>query len=282
MEALKFTDAAETIVEGIGMPWGGVHNGQDLQGEHFDARTDFAFDWFPKDARPALFQHGLDSAAKSAPVGRVIDYEVKADMGVWVKAQLDASSQYFEAIKELVKAGKLYFSSGSMRHLVETDHKTGAIKRWPWVEISLTPTPANLLATLDFATAEKHFEAAGIKAAFDAARDAMGGKAFDILAGLQAGSLADHAEYAAQIAASLTERTKDLRERRVKEGRVMSGANMQRMADCMATLQQAMDGMTALMDSMTPAKAEAKAQGLRRLQAQLTAMQLRAMTMRLE
>ena len=95
-------------------------------------------------------------------MGRVKAWEIKADTGLWVQAQLDASSEYFEAIGELVRRGKLYFSSGAMSHLVRVDKASGEIKRWPWCELSLTPAPANLYATLDLADAEKHFKAAGL------------------------------------------------------------------------------------------------------------------------
>ncbi len=173
--AVKFADGADDVIEGPGMPFGGPFNGQDAYGEHFTKSTDFALSWFPDDGRPLLYHHGLDSDAAIVPVGRVKGYEIKADIGVWTRAQLDKSSEYFGAIKELVKAGKLFFSSGAMAHLVEVDRKSGEIRRWPWVELSLTPTPANLLATVDFATATKHYKSAGldipesVKATLDAA-----------------------------------------------------------------------------------------------------------------
>ena len=67
---------------------------------------------------------------------------------MWAEAQLDASSHYFQAIKQLIKKGKLYFSSGSLGHLVETDKKSGEILAWPICEVSLTATPSNLFATV--------------------------------------------------------------------------------------------------------------------------------------
>ncbi len=176
MHALKFVPGSDTEIEGLGAPYGGPFNGRDLDGEKFTKSTDFCLDWFP--VRPLIYNHGLDAEAGTSVVGSVKSWEVE-DAGLWVKAQLDKSSQYFDAIKQLVEDGKLFFSSGAMSHLVQKSAKTGEIKRWPWVELSLTPTPANLLATLDFATAEKHFKSAGIdveglKAKMDAAeRDAL-------------------------------------------------------------------------------------------------------------
>ena len=163
--AVRMVDGADDTIEGWGMPFGGPFGGQDLYGEHFTAATDFALSWFPdsgQGSRPLLFHHALDADAGATPVGRVKSFELRADIGMWTQAQLDKSSEYFAAIKEMVKAGRLFFSSGAMAHLVDVDKRSGEIKRWPWVELSLTPTPANLLATVDMATASRHFKSAGL------------------------------------------------------------------------------------------------------------------------
>jgi hypothetical protein len=154
-------DAPDQIV-GWGMPFGGPINGRDLYGTHFSLKTNFCFDWFPTE-HPLLYQHGLDPKTDVAVVGRVKAWETKSD-GVWVQAQLDASSAYHEDIAGLISAGKLYFSSGAMGHLVQEDHKTGEIKRWPWVEMSLTPTPANIYAELEYARVAPHLRSIGIDA----------------------------------------------------------------------------------------------------------------------
>jgi hypothetical protein len=65
------------------------------------------------------------------------------DGGVWVRAQLDARSEYINEIKELVSQDALGFSSGTMGHLVKVSGKTGEILKWALVELSLTPNPAN-------------------------------------------------------------------------------------------------------------------------------------------
>lgn len=155
--------AGDGLVEGIGIPFSGPWlgadgQGRDLYGEYFSARTELCLDWFAE--RPLLYQHGFDSGPQLAPVGRVKAWEVRTD-GVWVQAQLDASSDYFEDIRELIDKGKLFFSSGSVGHLVEMT-RSGEILRWPWVELSLTPTPANLFATIDQPTAEKHWQDSGL------------------------------------------------------------------------------------------------------------------------
>lgn len=144
LDAVKFADPEETIVVGHGIPFDGPFNGgKDLDGEFFTKSTDFCLDWYAD--RPLLFHHGRDKTLERTVIGRVKTHEIQ-DEGVWVEAQLDVSSKYFEAIKRLVKAGKLFFSSGAVPHLVVTDRKSGEIKVWPWIEMTLTPTPSNFLA----------------------------------------------------------------------------------------------------------------------------------------
>ena len=144
--AVKFSDAEETVISGLAAPFDGpFEGGKDLDGEYFTKATDFALNWY--DELPLIFHHGHDPFLETDVVGKVRKRSV-TDAGLWAEAQLDASGKYFAAIRDLIKKGKLYFSSGSVGHLVETDHKSGEILRWPMVELSLTPTPSNLFATV--------------------------------------------------------------------------------------------------------------------------------------
>jgi hypothetical protein len=144
MDAVKFSDVTETTVSGLAAPYGGPFSGRDLDGEFFTKSTDFALDWYAE--IPLLYHHGRDGVMQTTKVGSVKSRELTDD-GVWAEAQLDASNKYFEVIKKLIKAGKLFFSSAAPPHLVQTDTKSGEIRRWPMYELSLTPTPSNLLAT---------------------------------------------------------------------------------------------------------------------------------------
>ena len=139
--AVKFADGTDNIIRGLAVPFGGPFAGnKDISGEDFGPDTDLCLEWFP-DGRPILFHHGLDGAVKTAVVGRQTEIEVD-DEGAWVKAQLDKRSRYYSRVKQLIDAQALGFSSGAMPHLVKT-RKDGHIERWPWVELSLTPTEAN-------------------------------------------------------------------------------------------------------------------------------------------
>lgn len=116
----------------------GSSSQRDLQGEYFTPDTDLGLDWY--DRRPVLYHHGLDGEVQASVVG-TIDH-LKADsVGVWAEAQLDLRHRYIQALQRLVKQGALGWSSGSLPHLVITE-ADGKIKRWPIIEGSMTPAPA--------------------------------------------------------------------------------------------------------------------------------------------
>lgn len=127
----------EDRIGGYLVVWGDAEH-TDLQGEYFTPNTDLALDWYAK--RPALYHHGLDGTMKATPVG-VIDTATPDAVGLWAEGQLDIRNRYVDAVRKLVKRGALAWSSGSIPHLVEVADD-GEIKRWPIVEGSMTPSPA--------------------------------------------------------------------------------------------------------------------------------------------
>src|SRR5271157_2076311 len=157
--AVKFVNEEEGIIEALAVPYGGPFEGKDIQGEYFTKDTDLCEAWFPG-GRPILYQHGLDPEIKADVVGHDTAI-IKKDDGRWIQGQLNKSYKYWEALKALIKAGKLYLSSSSVPHLV-TKALDGAITRWPWVETSLTPTPANPLAVISVLKAIEDLEALGM------------------------------------------------------------------------------------------------------------------------
>jgi starvation-inducible DNA-binding protein len=140
-------------IEGVGIPFGGPVRGKDLHGQYFSTKTDFAWDLIPDGQRPLLYQHGLDNTLKTAVIGRWAVKRVD-DRGVWVQAQLNAHAEYIDEIKDLLDADSLGLSSATMGHLVKVSAKTGEILRWPVVELSLTPNPANPAAYVVKSAAE--------------------------------------------------------------------------------------------------------------------------------
>ena len=135
--AVKMLDAETGRIGGYLVVWGDATQ-RDLQGEYFTAKTDVGLDWY--DQRPVLYHHGLDGNLKAAVIG-VMDTLRQDEVGIWAEAQLDMHKRYVRAVQRLVDKGVLSWSSGSLPHLVEIA-EDGHIKRWPIVEGSLTPSPA--------------------------------------------------------------------------------------------------------------------------------------------
>lgn len=137
MTTLKMLDPQQGRVGGYLVVWGNPDQ-PDLHGDFFTPNTDFSLDWF--EVRPLLYQHGLDSAIKTDLIGQ-LDTLHTDKVGLWAEAQLDLHHDYAKAVLDLVQRGALGWSSGSLSHLVQRQ-PDGHITRWPLVEGSLTPTPA--------------------------------------------------------------------------------------------------------------------------------------------
>ena len=136
-QAVKMLDGSSGRVGGYLVVWGSPAS-RDLQDEYFTPATDLGLDWFER--RPVLYHHGLDGAVKTAVIGAVEQLTPDA-IGVWAEAQLDMRQKYARAVYRLIERGVLSWSSGSLPHLVEVE-PDGRIARWPLVEGSLTPSPA--------------------------------------------------------------------------------------------------------------------------------------------
>ncbi len=153
---VKTIDAPAGRIGGYLITWG-KHQRRDLQGEYFTPQTDVGLDWYEQ--RPVLYHHGLDGALKAAVIG-VIDSLRPDETGLWAEAQLDLHKRYVRAVQRLVDQGVLSWSSGSLPHLVEVSSE-GQIKRWPIVEGSLTPTPAEPRLT-DVKTLKSAYKSLGL------------------------------------------------------------------------------------------------------------------------
>ena len=144
--AVKVTDAASGRIEGLAIPYGGPIEGRDLDGETFTKDTDFLLNWFPE-GRPLLYNHGTDKTLDLALIGRQTK-STETDEGIWVEAQINMAHRYAQHVLNLIDKGNLGFSSGAHGQHV-TKSADGKITRWPWIELSLTPTPANPYARVD-------------------------------------------------------------------------------------------------------------------------------------
>lgn len=119
--------------------YGVVFGGADLVGDTFNPDTDFMLDLVP--TKLVLYDHGFNEGIKSTIMGRIPASAVTVDEdGIWIEAELDRHNRYLDLVLKLIGHGAIGWSSGSVGHLTQRDGK--AIKRWPIVEFSLTPTPA--------------------------------------------------------------------------------------------------------------------------------------------
>lgn len=128
---IKSLDDNTAVVAGYGV----IYGGEDLEGETFVKDTDFMLDLVP--SKLVFYDHTLQAEVKHMLGNASVTPD---ENGLWVEAQLDRHKAYVNQILDLVEKGILGWSSGSIGHLVEREGKT--IKRWPIVEFSLTPTPA--------------------------------------------------------------------------------------------------------------------------------------------
>lgn len=133
----KITGRDEITVTGYAAAWGG----RDAVGDYFDPeRTDFWMEFLPEKL-PVLWEHGQDPSLGKSILGHIEKSDiVPDDFGLRVTAKLRAAGDHMRAIIEMLKAGQLGFSSGSVGHLVQRA-RDGLLQSWPLAELSLTQTP---------------------------------------------------------------------------------------------------------------------------------------------
>lgn len=228
MNAVKFASGSDEIIEGLAIPFGGPFNGKDVDGEAFGPETDFAFDLFPN-GRPLIYHHGADPVMKATAQGRQVEHEVR-DEGVWARAQLDKAAKYHATVKRMIDQGLLFFSSGSAPQMA-AKNADGLITRWPWLELSLTPTPANTLArpyAVKMADFVDHAEAGGVDLSAAAVKAVLA--ALDERGAEDSGSESfddQGTRVVSEVGSYLERAEKRYAQRATKVGRELSGTNRQ-------------------------------------------------------
>jgi HK97 family phage major capsid protein len=133
----------ENRIGGYGAVWGDAQN-TDLEGDYFTHETNFWLDTYQN--QPALYDHALsltpggDDSAEAVRIGTVKAMRPD-EIGLWVEAVIEDHNDWVAAVQELINKGVLYWSSGSVPHMVRRA-EDGRIKSWPIIEMSATPTPA--------------------------------------------------------------------------------------------------------------------------------------------
>jgi hypothetical protein len=118
---------------------------KDASGDYFTAETYYGP--FDGNNQEALFHHGQ-------PVLKGLEHLAdhtfnpivtrRDDIGIWAETVLNMADEYESKVYEMVKRGKLGWSSGSSPHRVKK-LKDGKIVSWPICEGSLTPEPCEPL-----------------------------------------------------------------------------------------------------------------------------------------
>lgn len=118
--------------------------GVDLDGEWCNRRTDTGLG--PYSEIPVLFHHGRDPLRflRDARLGTATGWR-RNERG-WTCEVTLASSPQVEPVQHLADRIELYAST-STAHNVERD-PNGHIRRWHVSELSLSPAPQNLFATI--------------------------------------------------------------------------------------------------------------------------------------
>jgi len=245
-KAIKFVKDDPDMIEGLAIPFGGpLTGGRDLDGEMFSKDTDLCLDWFSE--RPVLYHHGTDDAVKTSVIGRQVQAEVTDD-GVWVRAQLDKNHRYRAAVGKLIEQDALAFSSGAMPHLVKVG-KSGHIDRWPWVELSATPTADNPTAVIYAVKSSDvllHLASImevpeSLSALVTALDDGAATKS-----GLEHGSYTEHGQRVLADLSAFVQRTGERAISRDKVGRVLSAANR----DLLTSYLGQLDALAASSDEI--------------------------------
>ena len=116
----------------------------DMQGEFFDEWTDFCMKSAESNV-PTLFNHGL-AVGRSATAQRFADAVFpdatihRVAGGLYGTIKLSAGDPLQSAIATMIEKQALKFSTGSTTQF--SRRESGRITRWPIVELSVTPTPA--------------------------------------------------------------------------------------------------------------------------------------------
>lgn len=173
----------------------------------------------------------------------------KDDIGLFVEVVLDMRDDYEKAVYGLAKAGKLGWSSGSTWHMVKrTDD--GEITRWPIIEVSLTPQPAektNKVVTLKSLESLKFAPLDDDADDDDFAEQPMTEEE-KLVSSFKTLGLNTHSRLVVSACRDLTSRIRSRYEVRQKAGRDLSEENRQWMTSAVEQLKAVSADMQSLLD----------------------------------
>jgi hypothetical protein len=173
------------------------------------------------------------------------------EVGLFTEVVLDMADEYERAIFGLVKAGKLGWSSGSTWHMVKATDD-GEITRWPIIEISMTPQPAE---PLNRAVTLKAIESLKfIPLDDDADDDDFDDKPMTeeekLVSSFKSLDIDLHSRLAVSALTDLASRFHVQHEARLKTGRVISEKNRRRIASLLERLLEQESAVSADLRSL--------------------------------
>jgi len=148
VKSLGETDEAY-IIAGIGKVWGGPNqrdlspwpNADGSRGEFFTPQT-AGMDDIP--VKALTFEHDMEVGPDKKPMKDILGHTlVERDLsgGRWIEAQSEKGRKYAKHVMELVRRGRLNFSSETASHWREVA-ADGEIKRWRTTGYTLTRQPS--------------------------------------------------------------------------------------------------------------------------------------------
>jgi hypothetical protein len=170
------------------------------------------------------------------------------EVGLFTEVVLDMSDEYERAVYGLVKSGKLGWSSGSTWHMVKATDD-GEITRWPIIEISLTPQPAE---KLNKAVTLKAIESLKFIPLDDEADDDFEDTPMSepekLVASFKTLDIDTHSRLAVSALKDLAARFRSKYEARLKDKRALSEAYCQHVATSLEQCKAATAEMQALLN----------------------------------
>lgn len=171
----------------------------------------------------------------------------KDEIGLFVEVVLDMRDDYEKAVYGLAKAGKLGWSSGSTWHMVKRTND-GEITRWPIIEVSLTPQPAEKLNKVVTLKSLESLKYAPLDDDADDDFEQPMSEAEKLVAGFKTLDIDTHSRLVVSAVKELGLRFRSKYEARLKDKRALSEPYRQNMASVNEQLEAGSADIKTVLD----------------------------------
>jgi hypothetical protein len=155
----------EDRIGAYGILWGDESN-KDLHGEFFTKDTEELSVMLDQlGGLPFMYHHAADGKLKSTVIG-IVDKLESDDVGQWFEARIKDHEAYRKYVKPLIDRQALFPSSGTLPAAKRTK-KNGEITRWPIIEMTGTPTPAEYrMLNVPIEEVKSYYKSIGLEFAY--------------------------------------------------------------------------------------------------------------------